>query len=140
MTDYKIKNFTLRYYNQVRNLWENTENIELHRTDEIDLLRYFLRRNPGLSQVVIQGKKVIGTVLCSHDGRRGYLHHLAIDRDHRNKGIGSKLVNICLKKLKNKHIEKCNIFILDQNQRGMKFWEKNGFKLLSHFGWMQNQL
>lgn len=134
------KPFSIDQYETVLKLWQETENIELSETDELEPMRRFLDRNPGLSLVAYHKDTVVGTLLCSHDGRRGYMHHLAVKSDYRNKGIGSTLVQECLKKLSNEGIYKCNTFILDENNKGMQFWEKNGFIKLPHFGWMQSSI
>lgn len=97
----------------------------------------FLDRNPGLSLVAHDDSKLIGAILCSHDGRRGCLHHLAVDKRYRHQGIGTALVQRCLAALSEEGIVKCNIFFLEENKAGMAFWERNGFRLLPHFGWMQ---
>ena len=137
MTNYKTRAMTNNDYESVTSLWRRTDGIILSETDEKQPLEKFLYRNPGLSQVALIGDKVIGAILCSHDGRRGYLHHLAVDKLHRRQGLGSELVQLCLLLLQQEGILKCNLFILEQNERGIAFWKHNGFDLLPHFGWMQ---
>jgi ribosomal protein S18 acetylase RimI-like enzyme len=128
---------TLEDYDEAVQLWRDTEWISLSDTDAREPMKLFLDRNPGLSLVVHDGDELIGTLLCSHDGRRGYLHHLAIDKRYRHRGIGSSLVQRCLTALAKEGIVKCNIYFLEENEAGMAFWAQNGFKLLPHFGWMQ---
>jgi ribosomal protein S18 acetylase RimI-like enzyme len=131
---------TLEDYDEVLLLWQNTEWISLSDTDAREPMKLFLNRNPGLSLVVRDGDGLIGAILCSHDGRRGYLHHLAVDKRYRRQGIGSDLVQRCLAALAREGIVKCNIYFLEENEAGMAFWEHNGFKLLPHFGWMQRAI
>ena len=128
---------TIEDYDPVVELWRQTEGIVLSHTDEKQPMDRFLARNPGLSLVAERNNEVIGTVLCSHDGRRGYLHHLAVDSRYRHMGLGSELVQECLLRLELEGITRYNIFILEHNESGIAFWEHNGFKLLPHFGWMQ---
>jgi ribosomal protein S18 acetylase RimI-like enzyme len=90
--------------------------------------------------VAENGDEVIGAVLCSHDGRRGYIHHLTVRADFRRRGIGSALLQRCARLLSREGIVKCNVFILEGNKEGLAFWERNGFRLLPHFGWMQRPL
>jgi ribosomal protein S18 acetylase RimI-like enzyme len=132
-----IRCMTIEDYAEAFDLWQNTENVALSDTDARRPLGRFLDRNPGLSQVAHRDGKLIGVILCSHDGRRGYLHHLAVDRRYRRQGIGSALVQRCLVALAQEGIVKCNIFIIEENEVGTAFWECNGFELLPHFGWMQ---
>jgi putative acetyltransferase len=135
--EYRTRAMTIEDYESVVKLWRRTDGIVLSDTDEKQPMSRFLSRNPGLSLVAEKNDQVIGTILCSHDGRRGYLHHLAVDTRYRRMGLGSKLVQECLLLLVREGITKCNIFILEHNESGIAFWEHNGFKLLPHFGWMQ---
>lgn len=137
---YVIRSMTLEDYDEVLLLWQNTEWISLSDTDAREPMKLFLNRNPGLSLVVRDGDELIGTILCSHDGRRGYLHHLAIDKQHRRQGIGTDLVQRCLAALAKESIIKCNIYFIEENEAGMAFWTHNGFELLPHFGWMQRAI
>ena len=42
-----------------------------------NIVRY-LDRNPYLICVARDGNMLMGAILCDHDGRRGYIHHLAV--------------------------------------------------------------
>lgn len=135
--DYSIRCMTIEDHEKAVHLWQATEWISLGDTDAREPMKLFLDRNPGMSLVVYDGDELIGTILCSHDGRRGYLHHLAVDERHRREGLGTTLVQRCLKALANEGIVKCNVFFIEENEAGIAFWARNGFELLPHFGWMQ---
>jgi ribosomal protein S18 acetylase RimI-like enzyme len=137
MTESAIRAMTIADHSALLALWSEIEGIVLTDTDEREPMQRFLDRNPGLSLVAEMDKALVGAVLCSHDGRRGYLHHLAVAPDFRRQGLGSALVQRCLSLLQREGIVKCNIFILEENESGIAFWERNGFKMLPHFGWMQ---
>jgi putative acetyltransferase len=131
---------TIDDYECVIELWRGIDEIVLSDTDEKEPMRRFLVRNPNLSLVAETDGELVGAVLCSHDGRRGYLHHLAVVQRCRRQGIASALVQQCLSLLHREGIAKCNIFILEHNETGIAFWEHNGFELLPHFGWMQSRM
>ena len=135
--EYVIRPMTIEDYDAVVELWRNTDGIELSDTDEREPMCRFLSRNPGLSLVAYRRGELMGAVLCSHDGRRGYMHHLATGKQFRLQGIGSALVQESLSRLGRDGIRKCNIFILPENREGVAFWQRNGFRLLPHFDWMQ---
>ena len=137
MVEYAIRSLNIDDYDSVVELWRKTDGIELSDTDEKEPMRRFLSRNPGLSLVAYCRDELAGAVLCSHDGRRGYIHHLAIGEQFRRQGIGSALVQESLSRLGRDGIRKCNIFILPENREGVAFWQRNGFRLLPHFDWMQ---
>lgn len=57
--------------------------------DTKEILIKYLNRNPELSTVACtENGKLVGALLCGHDGRRGSIYHTAVYSDYRNKGIG----------------------------------------------------
>ena len=115
-------------YEPVYVLWRKTEGVGLH--DDVDsqgsIARY-LQRNPGLSLVVREDDKIVAAVLCGHDGRRGYLNHLAVDPAYRQRGIGKAIVEKVLEKLHAIGISRCNILVYANNHKGQRFWDKNNW-------------
>jgi N-acetylglutamate synthase len=111
----------------VLELWRQTDGVGLNESDTIEKLLAYLDRNPNLSLVARDGFRLIGAVLCGHDGRRGYLHHLAVDTAHRGRGIGRQMVESCLSSLTGLGILKCNIFLYVDNDAGQRFWDRCGW-------------
>src|SRR5512139_312949 len=109
--------------------WQGMEGIGLSESDSYSALSFYMQRNPGLSWVAHnRDRELIGAVLCGHDGRRGYLHHLAVAPDWRRKGIGRALVERCLSSLRELKILKCNVFLFSNNPEGQGFWKAMGWK------------
>ena len=138
--DTGVRAFRIADYDAVTALWRRTEGVGLNECDTRRAIAAYLRRNPRLSFVAEQDGRIVGAVLCGHDGRRGYLHHLAVAKRHRQRGIGRRLVNACLAKLRQAGISKCNIFIFANNAAGMKFWVHTGWKLRTELRLMQIRL
>lgn len=124
----KIRSMDITDYDLVIDLWKSTEGIGLSDADSKDNIKRFLHRNPGLSLVAQKDRELVGVVLCGNDGRRGYLHHLAVRKDQRLKGIGKELVRNCLQRLKMAEIDKCHLFVFRENEPGVGFWIKNGWQ------------
>ena len=116
-------------YAAVRRLWETCEGVGLNDADRPEALRRYLARNPGMSFVAIDAEQVVGTVLCGHDGRRGYLNHLAVRPEFRRRGLARQLVGHCLAALEREGIAKCHLFIFGTNQEGRRFWRRIGWEL-----------
>ena len=125
---YTIEPMTLADFEEVLRLWQGAAGVGLNESDTRPAIAIYLKRNRGMSFVARQGKELVGAVLCGHDGRRGYLHHLAVAPSHRRKGLGTKLVARCLAELKRLRILKCNIFLYADNVRGERFWRNNGWE------------
>jgi N-acetylglutamate synthase len=123
-----IQPMTLADYDEVLCLWQNAEGVGLNESDTRTAIASYLKRNRGMSFVARDGKRLVGAVLCGHDGRRGCLYHLAIAPSHRRNGLGTKLVARCLAKLERCGILKCNIFVYHHNAGGERFWRRNGWK------------
>jgi len=70
---------------------------------------------------------IIGAILSGHDGRRGYIYHVAVKEEYRKRGIGKKLVDEVLKSLKAEGINKVALVVFDNNSSGNAFWESLGF-------------
>jgi ribosomal protein S18 acetylase RimI-like enzyme len=124
---YRIETMSLTDYDDVMRLWQNTEGVGLNESDNRCAIASYLKRNPGMSFVARLGTEIAGAVLCGHDGRRGYLHHLAVAKPHRRRGLGRRLVKACLAELKRLRILKCNIFLFADNAAGGRFWRHNGW-------------
>ena len=121
-----IRCFRIEDYRAVVALWRRTKGVGLNESDTRGAIAAYLRRNPHFSFVAEKEGRLIGAVLCGHDGRRGYLHHLAVAQPHRQRGIGRQLVNACLTKLRKAGIARCNLFIFADNVAGTKFWTHHG--------------
>jgi ribosomal protein S18 acetylase RimI-like enzyme len=112
---------------QALELWAASEGVGLRGADEPAALARYLARNPGLSLAAHDGGRMVGAVLCGHDGRRGYLHHLAVAASHRRRGIGRALVERCLDGLRRDGIAKCHLFVYQHNAAGQAFWRALGW-------------
>jgi len=122
-----IREMIVGDYEKMIVLWKNTPGIGLSDADSKRNISQFLERNPGLSFVYEIEKRIIGTVLCGHDGRRGYIYHLAVDQEFRNQGIGKELMSHCFERLSRKRIAKCHLFLYSDNEDAIQFYD--------HIGW-----
>lgn len=128
MGSIEIREMEIEDYDLLIDLWKSAEGIGLSEADSRDNIANFLQRNSGFSFVAQKDTEIVGAILCGHDGRRGYLHHLAVRKNHRLKGLGKELVQRCLIRLKIAGIDKCHIFVFQDNREGKEFWSKNGWQ------------
>lgn len=120
--------FTMSDYDAVIALWKLSVGVGLSHADTRESIQLYLERNPGMSFVAKQDDTVVGAVLSGHDGRRGYIHHLAVHPNCQRQGIGQQLVDNCFEALHAEGIQKCHLFIFKENQSGIAFWEGTGWR------------
>ena len=127
MADTTYVEFSFSDYVDAAALWQATEGVGLSAADAPERIKAYLARNPGMSFVARQDGLLVGAVLCGHDGRRGYLHHLAVLTGWRGRGIGSELARRGLDALASAGIDKCHLFVFRDNQSGAAFWRRVGW-------------
>jgi ribosomal protein S18 acetylase RimI-like enzyme len=120
-------------------LWRATEGIGLF-GDTPEVLAGCLDRNPGLSFVARDVGALIGTVLGTHDGRRGFVQHLAVAPSHRRRGIGGRLMTDCVAALERLGISRCHLFVQRGNDAGQGFWTRAGWRVRTDVVMMSRDL
>lgn len=113
-----------------RELWAASEGVELAEGDSLEELSRYLRRNPGTSHVAQTGESLCGAVLAGHDGRRGFIYHLAVALDQQRTGVGRQLIDRSLAALKAEGVVRVLILVARENERGQRFWSKHGWEPL----------
>jgi len=121
--DAEITGMSMAHYDDVIELWQVTEGVCFDADDSPENIAAYLDRNPGLSFVARHAGSLVAAALCGHDGRRGYLHHLAVSQGHRGRGVGRALVDACMAALKGVGIPRCHAFVFADNDAGMGFWQ-----------------
>ncbi len=107
-------------------LWNSAPGVRVNESrDEFERI---LRRNPGLGTAAWIGDVLAGAVLCCHDGRRGYLYHLAVADQFRRRGLARAIVDHCLNLLQQEGIQRCTIFLIADNEAGKTFWLNRGWR------------
>lgn len=123
----QLRPMTPADFESALDLWRQTEGMGLNSADTPDQIRRFLERKPGMSTVAESDGKLVGTALCGHDGRRGFIYHLAVARNARGEGIGRRLVEQSVGNLKEAGLTRCHIVVYAHNTIGQEFWEHLSF-------------
>jgi N-acetylglutamate synthase len=124
----QTREFRIEDYEAAIELWNRVEGLDVAEGDDRETIRRFLGQNPGLSRIAMDGAVIVGAVLCGHDGRRGYVYHLAVDPTYRERGVGRRLIDECLAGLKRVGLERANILVANDNPRGREFWKSCGWE------------
>lgn len=118
----EIVPMTMDDYDGVLAIWRAAEGVGVSDADSRENIARYLQRNPGMSFVARCGTAIAGAVLCGHDGRRGFLHHLAVAPEYRRQGIGTALVEASCRALRGAGLTKCHLFVFAANADGRAFW------------------
>ena len=126
-------NFTLRVmqiedYENVYKLWMTIDGFGIRSIDDSEAgVARFLKRNPTTSVVAEANGKIVGAILCGHDGRRGCFYHVCVQKEYRKHGIGKAMAVFCMKALKEEEINKVSLIAFQTNEGGNQFWKKVGW-------------
>ena len=126
MIKMKIEKFRIESYDEVVRLWRKA-GIEIVSSDTIGEVTRVLNRNPDLFLIGKVQEKIIAVVMGAFDGRRGYVHHLAVDPDYQNKGFGKTIMEALIEQFRTKSIQKVHLFIEKSSKSVLEFY--------SYLGW-----
>lgn len=87
----------------------------------------FLKRNPTTSVVAVQNGRIVGNILCGHDGRTGCFYHVCVDPDYRKHGIGYRMVRAAIHALQKEGVSKISLIAFKSNEIGNAFWQGIGW-------------
>ena len=123
-----IRTMTIEDYDEVYALWKIIRGFAMRSLDDSrEGVERFLRRNPASSVVAVEDGKVVGSILCGHDGRRGCLYHVCVHENYRMRGIGKAMVVHCMEELEKEQISKVSLIAFTQNDIGNAFWKEIGW-------------
>lgn len=120
-----VRVMTIEDYDQVKELWNSIKGFGIRSMDDSrEGVARFLKRNPTTSVVAEEDGKVVGAILCGHDGRRGCLYHVCVHKDYRMRGIGKSMVAFAIEALKKEEINKVSLIAFTKNDIGNAFWKE----------------
>lgn len=123
-----IREMNIEDYPGVHDLWMTIKGFGIRSVDDSkEGVERFLKRNPGLSVVAEEDGKIVGCILCGHDGRRGCLYHVCVAEAYRMHGIGKSMVVHCMERLKEEKINKVSLIAFTCNDIGNAFWKEIGW-------------
>ena len=127
----RIREFLIEDYDRVMELWaEGGLPLKLQGRD----IRENIARQVKMPNVLFlvaaerEGGRVIGTVMATHDGRKGWINRLAVDAALRKQGLGARLVREAERRLEALGMDILACLIEDDNAVSMAVFEKLGYK------------
>ena len=116
-------------YGAVYALWQNAgSGLSLRPSDARGEVAKKLARDPDLFLVAELGDRIGGVIIGAWDGRRGWLHHLAVARDLRRHGIARSLVREVEAGLRRKGCLKVNLLVSRSNEDARRLYQQLGYE------------
>lgn len=127
-SEIQFREMCIEDYSQVRALWMTIRGFGIRSLDDSrEGVERFIRRNPATSVVALDHGRVVGAVLCGHDGRRGCFYHVCVHEAYRKKGIGKAMAVFAMKALQKEQINKVSLIAFKSNEVGNRFWRSVGW-------------
>ena len=140
---FTVRSMQIEDYDQVYALWMTIHGFSIRTIDDSrEGVERFLKRNPGISVVAELDGRVVGAILCGHDGRRGCLYHVCVHEAYRMHGIGRAMVVHCMNALQQEGINKVSLIAFTKNDIGNAFWKQIGWTKredLNYYDFVLNQ-
>jgi ribosomal protein S18 acetylase RimI-like enzyme len=128
MEDLLIRAMVPEDYDKVSKLWMSIKGFAIRSIDDSrEDVERFIKRNPSTSVVAQKGDRIVGSILCGHDGRQASFYHVCVSKSCRRQGIGTKMVVYCMNALKEQQINKIALIAFTKNDAGNAFWKQIGW-------------
>ncbi len=141
--DFHIREMKIDDYPQIYDLWMSIKGFGIRSIDDSkEGVERFLKRNPTTSVVAETDGRIIGTILCGHDGRRGCFYHVCVREDFRKQGIGKAMAVAAMKALQAEQINKVCLIAFTANEVGNQFWKSVGWTFrqdLNYYDFVLNE-
>ncbi len=128
LANLKIRDFEIDEYDILIELWKKAELPfrPLGRDSKENISKQIEQPNISFLFVEIEDK-IIGSIIISHDGRKGWINRVTILPEYRNLGIASYLIDDAEKRLKEIGIKIVASLIEDWNLKSLKLFDKLGY-------------
>ncbi|UCE65501.1 MAG: GNAT family N-acetyltransferase [Candidatus Zixiibacteriota bacterium] len=125
---YQIRKLKVDDYYDLIALWVRSD-LE-HRPggrDSREAIRSEMKREETIFLGMFDGDKMIGSILGSSDGRKGWINRLAVDPDYRGKGLAGILIEECEKYLYDLGLKVIAALIEGDNKPSESAFSKAGY-------------
>lgn len=129
MNDFLTRPLVEGDFHACQYLWRACEGVVPREWEDAAAFARLLARNPMGCWAVERHGQLLASVLCGHDGWRGYLYHLAVHPDWRRLGVGRGLVDKALGYLQVSNIGRAHVLVAAGGTQAVGFWQRMGGQL-----------
>lgn len=121
-----LREFSMRDYEQVIDLWEALDGVGLSEDDSPEGIARLLASDPAFL-VLEDGGRIVGTVIGTWNGRRGWIYHLAVAAEYQRRGYGRLLLHEAENRLWAKGARKLALHVMPENENAQAFYRAMGY-------------
>ena len=124
----RIRRLTIGDYDEMIKLWRRSSlPLKTKGRDRRREIKRQMNSNPELFLGAFERNALVGTVVGSYDGRKGWINRLAVDPDRRRQGIGQTLIARIEKSLREKGTRIIAALVEESNLKSISLFEKLGY-------------
>lgn len=123
-----IRSFRLGDYAAITLIWRET-GLEKKETESMDDLAKQLAWDSELVLVAEIEGKVVGVIVGTLDGTRGYFYRLAVDPNYQGHGVGKALVQALEKRFRQRGATRVIIMVNQDNKKVIPFYNSLGYQV-----------
>jgi ribosomal protein S18 acetylase RimI-like enzyme len=123
-----IRSFCIEDYVAVTALWEEAGiHFRPNGRESRPRMEKEIKSGQAIFLVAVADKKIVGVVLGTHDGRKGWINRLAVAKEFRRQKVASKLVTAVENRLNELGIDITACLIEPENAVSKTFFSKVGY-------------
>lgn len=130
-TSIELRDFRESDYGSLARLWEESGVGNPARGDTLDSIRGTLSRG-GRLLVLASGDRIVGSAWISDDGRRLYLHHMAVLPELQGRGLGRRLMEEAAAVARERRMQ-MKLEVAESNGRAIALYRTFGFEILEGY-------
>lgn len=123
-----IRKYQIEDYEEVFKLWKAC-GLDLGTSDSKEEVQKLVIKNPNTSLIGVEDERVVASVFGGYDGRRGLVHHLAVDPEFQKKGLGSEILKTLEEEFRSMGVVKLSFWVKRDNIGAVEFYNKTGYEL-----------
>lgn len=128
----EIRELGGRDYDSVISLWRRSGMGSI-RPKGRDSREEFLKQIETGGNIVLgleKGDELIGVVVATEDGRKGWINRLVIDAEHQHRGYARRLLSAAEERLAKRGLRIISALIEEDNEASLSLFQSEGYKLI----------
>ncbi len=123
-----IKQLTIEHYDDIIRIWADAGlPWRPQGRDAREKIAREITRDDTVFLGLFENRRMIAAGMAIYDGRKGWINRVAVDPDHRGRGLGGKMIAACERFLKQRGATVIGCLIEEHNLPSMALFQKHGY-------------